>query len=54
MEPREFLLYARSFLKEFGNAVGGSVALKELVQKRKVRHLKGMKAARRIFVKEAA
>ena len=54
LEPRGFLSCARSLLREFGHAVGSSGKLKRLVQKRKVRHLKGMKAARRIFVKKAA
>ncbi|NPA94586.1 MAG: hypothetical protein GXO58_04075, partial [Thermodesulfobacteria bacterium] len=54
MEPKGFLSFARSFLKEFGHAVGSPGALIRLREERLVRHLKGMRAARRVFVKKAA
>jgi len=54
MEPKGFLSFARSFLKEFGHAVGSPSALKKIRKKRLVHHIKGMKVSRQVFAKKAA
>jgi len=54
MEPKGFIAFARSFLKEFGPVVGSPDLLKDIVKKRQVRYVKGINAARRVFVQKAA
>ena len=54
MEPKGFLAFARSFLKEFGPVIGSPDLLRDIVNRRQIRYVKGMTAARRVFIQKAA
>lgn len=54
IDTQAFIEYGAKFLKAFGTAVGKPAALIDLAAKRQARFLRGMRAAKQVFERQAA
>ena len=54
IDPERFIGYSERLLKAFGTAVGAPAAMANLCARRQTKYLRGIQAARRIFVPKRA